>query len=215
MLFPSLRHSNEQQQRPIFLILGSGGHTTEMAKIYRILLLNSESIRSYLEHHPKRYLVANTDTTSEIRFQKYIEDVDHNEFIMNVKDREVGKGSTIIRIPRSREVNQSWFTTILTTLYSFLWSIWLVYKQRPQLILCNGPGTCVPICLAVFLWRLVGLLNSRSTKIIYIESFCRVQTLSLSGRILLPIVDLFIVQWETLAKRYSSKKQVKYFGRLI
>ena len=34
---------------------------------------------------------------------------------------------------------------------------------------------------------------------IYIESWARVRTLSLSGRILKPLVDRFLVQWPQLA----------------
>jgi len=38
--------------------------------------------------------------------------------------------------------------------------------------------------------------KSLRKKIIYIESFARVDTASLTGRLIHPIADLFIVQWE-------------------
>lgn len=37
-------------------------------------------------------------------------------------------------IPRSREVGQSYFTSILTTLVSLLYSLRLVYKEKPDLV---------------------------------------------------------------------------------
>lgn len=39
------------------------------------------------------------------------------------------------------------------------------------------------------------LLGQRSPQIIYVESFARVNSLSLSGKILKNVVDEFIVQW--------------------
>eukprot|EP01031_Cornospumella_fuschlensis_P032110 gene32109-38831_t len=47
--------------------------------------------------------------------------------------------------------------------------------------------------------------------ILYVESFCRVQHLSLTGKLLYPIADRFIVQWEDLAEKYS---RAEYLGDL-
>lgn len=38
------------------------------------------------------------------------------------------------RIPRSREVRQSWVSSVLTTLYSILYSLPLTYKRKPDLV---------------------------------------------------------------------------------
>lgn len=68
-------------------------------------------------------------------------------------------------------------------------------------------GTCVPLCYALFLLRLLGL-NSTS-RIVFVESFCRVRSLSLSGKLLYYICDDFIVQWPALAERYHK---AEYLG---
>jgi hypothetical protein len=62
-------------------------------------------------------------------------------------------------------------------------------------LLCNGPGTCVPLCFAAFLAR---VFLFRPCSVVFIESFCRVQSLSLSGLLLYPLVDEFVVQWPQL-----------------
>lgn len=191
---------------PFVYIIGSGGHTTEMAKILTALLRHSEPFRERFRNHPNRFLIANTDITSEVRFEKSLAMAGFSESLK--------KEGAIVRVPRSREVLQNWFTTIWTALYSFLWSLWFVYQQRPGLILCNGPGTCVPFCVATYIWRLLGILD-RSTKLVYIESFCRVQSLSLSGKMLLPLMDMFVVQWEPLAAKYGHKPHVYYFGNIL
>ncbi len=42
------------------------------------------------------------------------------------------------------------------------------------------------------------------TKIVYVESFARVNRLSLSGRIAYLIADRFVVQWPQLKTRYPK-----------
>jgi hypothetical protein len=37
-------------------------------------------------------------------------------------------------IPRSREVGQSYLTSVFTTLYSLLAAFWMVSRHRPQLV---------------------------------------------------------------------------------
>lgn len=113
-------------------------------------------------------------------------------------------------ITRSRKVHQSYFSSIFTTLRSFLECIPLILHSRPNLILCNGPGVCVPICIVAFLLK-VFYIHSQC-RITFIESYCRVKTLSLSGIILLYITDLFVVQWPELIKK---SRKIKYFGRLL
>ena len=99
---------------------------------------------------------------------------------------------TFVRIYRAREVKQSYFTSIVTTLVSCLHACFLVGNSRPNILVTNGPGTAVPLCYAVFLINKLLLLNP-SAKQIYVESFCRVKTISLAGKLIKPIADKFIV----------------------
>ncbi|XP_023380207.1 UDP-N-acetylglucosamine transferase subunit ALG14 isoform X1 [Pteropus medius] len=128
----------------------------------------------------------------------------------------------IHRIPRSREVQQSWLSTVLSTLYSMWLSFPLTYRVKPDLaslgvdltgqkkkVLCNGPGTCVPICVSALL---LGILGIKKVIIVYVESICRVEHLSLSGKILFHLSDYFIVQWLTLKEKYPKSV---YLGRIV
>ncbi|BGP39218.1 UDP-N-acetylglucosamine transferase subunit [Rhodotorula kratochvilovae] len=109
----------------------------------------------------------------------------------------------ILRIPRARRVYQSYLTSPFTTLYSLaycLWHITLAPLLSPRrvfadLVLLNGPGSCVPITCAAFLPRLLAL---PSPALVYIESLARTRRLSLSARLVRPLVDRFFVQWESL-----------------
>ncbi|XP_045442775.1 UDP-N-acetylglucosamine transferase subunit ALG14 homolog isoform X2 [Pipistrellus kuhlii] len=113
------------------------------------------------------------------------------------------------RIPRSREVRQPWLTTVLTTLHAACLSLPLTLRVRPDLVLCNGPGTCVPVCAAAVL---LGVLGVKRVTLVYVESLCRVEHLSLTGRLLRPFADYFLVQWPALKAKYPSSV---YLGRIV
>lgn len=102
------------------------------------------------------------------------------------------------RIPRSREVGQSYLAALLPTARAFAASASLLLAAQPDLLLCNGPGTCLPLCATAAALRCVGLLR---TRIVFVESVCRVTTLSLTGRLLYPFVDQVQVQWPALLER--------------
>lgn len=184
-----LKRPANNQQRPIktLIVLGSGGHTTEMLTIVKRLQPE--------RYTPRVYVIAGSDTTSEPR----IDEGDRRDW-------------EIVRIFRSRSVRQSYATSVFTTVWSILMTIPILYRVRPQLILCNGPGTCVPICLIAFVFRLTAIFSHR-TRIVFVESYCRVRTISLSGKILIWLADLFVVQWPQLQLKYN--KSVRYYGRLL
>lgn len=188
--------TQQQQQRRkqparTLIVLGSGGHTAEMMAIVK--QLNKKN------YSPRFYVLASTDSTSKTKV------LDMEEPTTSKNDYE------IIRIKRSRHVGQSYITSVLTTLQSIWQCIPLVYRLKPDLILCNGPGTCVPICLIAFMLKVSGAINIQC-KIVFVESFCRVKTVSLSGRILVWITDCFVVQWPQLVQ-FSPK--TRFFGRLF
>jgi beta-1,4-N-acetylglucosaminyltransferase len=112
-------------------------------------------------------------------------------------------------IPRSREVGQSYVSSVFSTLYSILYSLRVVYTARPELILCNGPGTCLPIIVAAWLYK---MWLFRPCRVVFIESFCRVESLSLCGMLLYPLVDRLIVQWPQIADNWQL---TEYCGRLM
>ncbi|XP_008587415.1 PREDICTED: UDP-N-acetylglucosamine transferase subunit ALG14 homolog, partial [Galeopterus variegatus] len=83
-------------------------------------------------------------------------------------------------------------------------------NHRPSFeVLCNGPGTCVPIVVSALL---LGILGIKKVIIVYVESICRVETLSLSGKILFHLSDYFIVQWPALKEKYPKSV---YLGRIV
>lgn len=77
----------------------------------------------------------------------------------------------------------------------FFKSFWLLLKERPDIILSTGALATFPISL---LGKIMG------KRIIYIESFARVDNPSLTGKLMYKIADLFIVQWEDMLSVYPN-----------
>jgi len=87
----------------------------------------------------------------------------------------------------------------------------VVGRAKPDLLICNGPGTCLPVVICVFMGRVLGCFGEG--KVVFCESFCRVKTISLTGRLIYPIVDRFVVHWEELQKEYPMSDLIESFIR--
>ena len=159
--------SSKKYKSRTLVVLGSGGHTTEML--------------SMLKSMPKDvvagsvFIIASTDAMSKTKVDQ--------EF----------PGSTVLFTPRAREVRQSWITrygrapihgrifanlfqptyallirppscSVFTTFVAVLYALKTVFSERPDLVLCNGPGTCVPVAYAAWLMR---ILRVKSCSIVF------------------------------------------------
>nr|XP_020464631.1 UDP-N-acetylglucosamine transferase subunit ALG14 homolog [Monopterus albus] len=178
-------------QIAVLVVAGSGGHTTEVLRLMECLSA---------AYTPRHYVIADTDRMSEEKICTF-------ENSKQCSDSE--SQFTIHRIPRSREVHQSWNSSVVSTLNALRYSLPLVFRLRPDMVLCNGPGTCIPLCVAGLL---LGILGMKKVLLVYVESICRVQTLSLTGKILYPISDYFFVQWSSLRDRYPKSI---FLGRIV
>ena len=105
-------------------------------------------------------------------------------------------------IPRAREVGQSFGSSVPSTLHALWACVRLIWTASPDLVLVNGPGTCVPVAV---LARLFG------SRVIFAESWCRVSTLSLTGCIMYWVAHRFVVHWPELVRRYP---RAEYLGRI-
>ena len=68
-------------------------------------------------------------------------------------------------------------------------------KERPDLIISTGAAVAVPF---FYIGKLFGI------KGVYIEVFDRIDHATLSGKMVYPIADMFIVQWEEMKKIYPK-----------
>ncbi len=86
---------------------------------------------------------------------------------------------------------------ILKFLINAFQSLCLFLKEKPDVIISTGAGVAIAMCW----WgRLFG------KKVIFIESWSRIEKPSFAGRLVYPVADLFIVQWKQMQKYYSKTK---------
>lgn len=84
-------------------------------------------------------------------------------------------------------------------------AIKILIKEKPDLIVSTGGGEiAVPFS---YIGKLLG------AKVIYIETLARIRAPSGGGKLVYPVVDLFLVQWESLLQKYGNK--AKYWGKII
>jgi len=225
---PFVATSKSITQKSVWIDLHAGGHTAEM-----LTLLKSFDQSIYW---PRRYIVASTDRMSGQKAtafealilgnptdqgdQAMVADKKHDTRKLLRRSKlqptstSLSKDEKIFSvkiIPRSREVGQSFITSVGTTLYAAIYAFIFVFDFRPDLVLINGPGTALPVVVAARAARMAGLADS---KVVYVESIARVTQLSLTGKILykLRLSDEFFVQWEELLEAYP---RAKYAGRLM
>ena len=87
------------------------------------------------------------------------------------------------------------FSYIIKYFYLCMKTVFLYLKLRPKYIVTTGTHTAGPMC---YLGKLFG------SKIIYIETFANSNTKTVTGRLIYPIADLFIVQWKEMLKLYPK-----------
>lgn len=79
----------------------------------------------------------------------------------------------------------------------------LLRRLRPRAVLTTGAGVAIPFC---WLGRLFG------ARIVYIESFARIDGPSLTGRLVHPVATDFFVQWPKVQRFY---RKAQYRGALF
>ncbi|RDB25373.1 UDP-N-acetylglucosamine transferase subunit ALG14 [Hypsizygus marmoreus] len=185
-------HLSESCSLAVFL--GSGGHTSEALALVSALDFSRYTSRTYIVSEGDNFSAQKASALELVKAAK------------NASPKSGTYQHSILTVPRARRVHQSLLTTPPTAAHSLMTCLYYV-MIAPQLLpkggrpifadvlLLNGPGTCFVLCIAVYVTKFLGL---PAPQIIYVESFARVQHLSLSGKLLRPLVDRFVVQWPHL-----------------
>ncbi len=87
------------------------------------------------------------------------------------------------------------FVFLINYMKCLFLSIVFFFRIKPEIIVTTGAGCVIPMCLCAKIFR---------RKIIFIETFSRIDSKTLTGRICYYFADIFIVQWEDLKKIYPK-----------
>ncbi|MBR2423273.1 MAG: polysaccharide biosynthesis protein [Oscillospiraceae bacterium] len=92
-------------------------------------------------------------------------------------------------------VNRKSLRFLFRFIQSFFTIRRILSKEKPTHIISFGAMCTVPVCIIGKLMKI---------KVIYVESYTRLKDLSLSGKIIYPFADLFVVQWKQLVSKYPK-----------
>lgn len=188
-------------------ILGSGGHTTEML----------ETIRWKFQPQPnqhRRYVITSGDADSLARVVRL-------EALIKAAFPDERRGTVdAFTLPRARRVHQPLWTAPLSCLATAAQAVNALTRapnarpltrhgrqyRYPHVVVTNGPATGFVVCLVGHLLKVLYLVPQNRLKMVYVESWARSRTLSLTGRLFLwtGIADVFCVQHEELARRTGA-----------
>lgn len=80
---------------------------------------------------------------------------------------------------------------------------WLAYKilkkEKPDLIISSGAAPAIPF---FYIGKIFG------AKLVYIEVYDRIDMPTITGRVVYPIVDEFIIQWKEQQRFYPKAKNI-------
>ncbi|KAI4242261.1 MAG: hypothetical protein L6R40_004132 [Gallowayella cf. fulva] len=219
------------QPTRLLVVLGSGGHTSEMLSLLHGLDPTLYTHRSYVVSTGDEF-----SASKAVEFENAIE-----------AKRGYKRGASLIPstydisvIPRARRIHQPLFMTPVSSLRCLIacFSILRTHSTQqgsftnseqnqtrkvaaqtaqytyPDLIIANGPATAVLVIAASLLLRFINLRGTEGRmRTIYVESWARVNSLSLSGKILVGcgMVNRMLVQWEIL----SRKGRGEFIGALV
>lgn len=103
-----------KKSKSIMIVLGSGGHTAEILTMLKKLDFNKFCKIFFVHSH--------NDTNSVRKLQE--------QFDLDKYKRKI----EILSLYRSRQVGQSYFSSIFTTLIAFAHSVLLILKTRPNIV---------------------------------------------------------------------------------
>ncbi|MCQ2519093.1 MAG: UDP-N-acetylglucosamine--LPS N-acetylglucosamine transferase [Lachnospiraceae bacterium] len=91
--------------------------------------------------------------------------------------------------------NRSLKALIINTKLAFK----LIKKERPDIIISSGAAVAVPF---FYVGKLYG------AKTVYIEVFDRIDRPTMTGKMVYPVTDKFIVQWDEMKKVYKKAENL-------
>ena len=94
-----------------------------------------------------------------------------------------------------KQVNRQEKNFVFKMIYNGIKSLKIFIKERPDIVISTGALATIPMCLFAKLFR---------KKIVFIESFAKVNSPTLTGKLLYKFADQFYVQWEDMIKVYPN-----------
>ncbi|KAM5343164.1 hypothetical protein ACJ41O_014130 [Fusarium nematophilum] len=201
---PTSLHGRRRPHDYYLFVLGSGGHTKEM------LMMMDDGFCDFANFH-RRYLVSSGDTMSANHLADYEADL---KTLCAAQDKQPGTYDTFT-VTRARRVHQPLWSTPFTALLSVIdifpalltppANVVGAKLRYPTCIFSNGPATGFFVGVAAHLLKMFYLAPGDRMRFVYVESWARISTLSLTGKLFYytDLADVLVVQHEQVAAKYG------------
>jgi len=94
-----------------------------------------------------------------------------------------------------KQINRHEFKFPYYMFINFIKSFSIFLKEKPDVIISTGALATIPMCV-------LGKILKR--KIVFIESFAKTNSPTLSGKLVYKFADVFIIQWESMKDFYPN-----------
>ena len=94
-----------------------------------------------------------------------------------------------------KQVNRHEIKFIFYMILNSISALKIFVKEKPQIVISTGALSSIPMCLIAKLFK---------KKIIFIESFAKINSPTLTGKLIYKIADQFYIQWESMRRFYPD-----------
>jgi beta-1,4-N-acetylglucosaminyltransferase len=110
------------------------------------------------------------------------------------------KKEDAVSLLENEKVYWAFFPTnrnLFNLIRNFFVAFKVLFKEKPDVIISSGAGVAIPF---FYLGKLL------RKKLVFIEAYERIENPSLTGRLVYPLTDVFILHWEEQKKSYPKGK---------
>lgn len=119
-----------------------------------------------------------------------------------LSESKIQRAGPVHRVVRPRSKDDGILTAAVKLLKCTFQAFSVLRRSRPAALLTSGPAIAIPFAV----WgRILGV------EVIFVETGSRVHELSLTGRLMRPLANLYFVQWPQLQAQHP---RAVYAGRL-
>lgn len=94
-----------------------------------------------------------------------------------------------------KQVNRKEKKVIIRMFYNFFKSLSIYLSEKPDIVICTGALATIPICIISKIFK---------KKLIFIESFAKITSPTMTGKLMYKFADRFYVQWKSMIDIYPN-----------
>ena len=121
--------------------------------------------------------------------------MEKHDSILVTEKTDYSMGKTDVKTYYLKQINRKELLFLPKFIGNTFRSLRIIIKERPKVMITTGVLAIIPMALLIKLF---------GGKLIYIESFAKVTSKTLSGKLLYKFADQFYVQWEEMLKLYPN-----------